>query len=219
MTEIEEHPILFNGEMVRVILDGRKTQTRRPVSPQPSSGVQWNPIVLNGYAGWTDGHGSPLHCPFGENGDQLWVRETWKMSSEGKHYHSGTMHLYVDYRAGRRSGWGQQQSEFAINDNLSHRAWGKVAAGRWRPSIHMPRWASRITLEVTAVRVERLQEISHDDALAEGIDPEAPYNNYATGSIYRDTFASMWDSIYAVRGYGWSTDPWVWVVEFKRASK
>jgi len=194
MTTTKERPILFSGEMVRAILDGRKTQTRRVIKPHPSSGVRWSPVVFAGHGGWTDGHGAPLRCRYGGPDDLLWVRETWQ-----------------DLRP--------HQERVVYAATL-----GDVVT-KWRPSIHMPRWASRITLRVVDVRVERLQGISHKDAQAEGIYPNAAgYLNAASpfdGCLKHDyvtAFRSIWNSINAARGYDWETNPWVWVVEFEKVT-
>ncbi len=186
-------PVLFSGEMVRAILDGRKTQTRRIIKPQPADdeGNVWVGRILGpemyepeAYDRYGEAYpGKPIYgiydeygewgikCPYTPD-DTLWVRETW--ATPGNYDH--------------------------IKPSLLGEA--------------MPRWASRITLRVTAVRVERVQDISHEDALAEGSAPDAPYNNYGTGSKYRDTFAQLWDLINEKRGYGWNDNPWVWVIEF-----
>ena len=142
--------------------------------------------------------------PYGQPGDQLWVRESWAYHPDGKDKE-------ILYRA-TDSGWDDN------NTGL-----------RWKPSIHMPRWASRIQLEVTDVRVERVQEISEEDAKAEGIsdggclncgnssDPEACGCDYPKPD-FRDSFANLWDSINAKRGYSWESNPYVWVVEFERVT-
>ena len=119
------------------------------------------------------------YCPYGKTGDQLWVRETWRVN--------GNAHDYA--RAGKESVFYRADEDWNVD------------AG-WRPSIFMPRWASRITLEVTDVRVERLQNVSHEDGRAEGFDS-------------LDGFALLWDRINEKRGYGWHANPWVWAVEFR----
>lgn len=172
---MKERPILFSGPMVRAILEGRKTQTRRVVKPQPAHiagiGTVLNIDTITGKA-----------CPYGKPGDRLWVRETW----DGVRLDGGG--ALVSYRA---------DGDKPVTDD-----------GRWHPSIHMPRWASRITLEVVSVRVERLQEISEEDAMAEGV---ALAENYR-GPVAH--FASLWEQI---NGLGsWNANPWVWVVEFRR---
>jgi hypothetical protein len=200
-----ERPIPFKGEMVRAILDGRKTQTRRvmKVQPWPDSLVtveHYHPTVINRHgdmqpgkeifgAHWDDGEFG-LRCPYGPPGDTLWVRETWAPLP-------GCVVLNVAfYRA----------DTIATPEDV-----------RWRPSIHMPRWASRITLRITDIRVERLQDISEDDARAEG----CPYPaEWAGKFVDRDEtaktwFKSLWNKI---NGPGaWDESPWVWVISFERA--
>lgn len=177
---MKERPILFSGPMVRAILNGTKTQTRRIVKPQPvhidGLGTVMNPSVITGNS-----------CKHGKPGDTLWVRETWA------------------HRALRVSGpEGYGCPVFRADDvdrRLPSGPYNRV--DRWRPSIHMPRWASRITLQITAVRVERLQDISEEDAIAEGVEFGA-----------KESYRTLWDSI---NGAGaWDANPWVWVIEFKR---
>jgi len=165
---MKERPILFSGPMVRAILEGRKTQTRRIVKPQP--------LRDRGVMAFNDGEHPQMRCPYGKPGDRLWVRETWCPDVEPY--------------------------------TFRYKADGDEPLERWRPSIHIPRWASRITLEVVSVRVERLQNISEDDALAEGI------TLVERGTSPVDQFNKLWESI---NGPGsWEANPWVWVVEFKR---
>lgn len=156
-----ERPILFSGEMVRAILAGRKTQTRR---------VIWAIRRVTG-------------CPYGEPGDRLWVRERFYVQPE----------LWAE-------GHGPQPVEYAADVADPRMVEDYVG----KPSIHMPRWASRITLEITGRRMQRVQDISEADAAAEGV-----------GS--REEFAALWDAINVKRGYAWVTNPLVWVIEFKRA--
>ena len=220
-------PILFNSEMVRAILDGRKTQTRREVKARKG----W-PIDFVGGAGdindpscwgfenpeygeWfflePDGHGHKIPNPYGEVGDLLWVRETWK---EGFTY--GGEYPAVFYRA---TGDGYIGSEDYPPSDVSAGKFGVAKPGpycsaphviKWKPSIHMPRWASRLTLEITNVRVERLQDISKSDAEAEGFKlPPAEGQGFAIGA--RTNFRHTWQSIYQ----NWDANPWVWVIEFK----
>lgn len=199
---MKEHPILFNGEMVRAILDGRKTQTRRVIKGRPNK-IFWNSVVYNGYGGWTDEHGTPFRCPYGVPEDNLWVRETWAPHADDES--EKVKRPLIFYRA----------------DGDDRR--GNPHINRWRPSIYMPRWASRITLGIIDIRAGRLQDISDLDALAEGIYwddccPPEVSNGYCPGAFDRpsESFAYLWDSINAKRGYGWDTNPWVWTVEFKR---
>ena len=174
-----ERPILFSGDMVRAILDGRKSVTRRVVKPQPAAGVRKSVFVPSGLE---DGHGKeirPRYFP----GDRLWVRETWAPRGE--------------YKA---TPWA-----------------GATGKAKWTPSIHMPRWASRITLEVTGVRVERVQDITEDGAKAEGFsaDPRCKVGfNFPRPHQARDAFAGTWIDLYGEES--WNKNPWVWVVEFKK---
>ena len=206
---INEKPILFNGEMVRAILEGRKTQTRRVIKPQPSD---------QGHIG---------ECPYGQPGDKLWVRETWSevwtYSGSGSYpavcYRSDQVgfigcesHPVRKVRAGKYS-----EPDVSVPQNM-----------KWHPPTHMPRWASRITLEVTDVRVERVQDITPSDCEQEGVTGKTlsspvrgePYEEYQNGDglIYTDpkcAFAALWNSIYDKRGCGWDKNPWCWVIEFK----
>ena len=189
-----EKPILFSGEMVRAILDGRKTQTRRVIKPQPSAGVRRSVFVLSGLE---DGHGRELRCPYGRPGDTLWVRETW------------ASHKYMD---------DTKPSEFTVGAQMLP-VWYRAdnaqsdERGKWRPSIFMPRWASRITLRVVGVRVETLWDMTVSKMIAEGV---AEIENNDKHPL--TPFITLWDSINADRGYAWYTNPWVWVVEFEEVS-
>ncbi len=183
---MSEHPILFSAAMVKAILEGRKTQTRRVIKPQPIHNIKHRE-----YIAVIDG--SKKQCPYGQPGDRLWVRETWQLSEEAGMYYPETGRLP------------DTLCEYAADYSEVERKDG----GPWKPSIFMPRWASRITLEVVKVRVERLQDMSYEDAVAEGID-----HIYPQGRLQ---FRMLWDSINAKRGYGWDVNPWVWVVEFKSA--
>jgi len=213
-----ERPILFNGEMVRAILEGRKTQTRRMVKPQNCNRIFWNPIVLNGYGGWTDDHGNPVPCPYGKPGDRVWVRETWQVVQSWQEYGAwfrdetdGDTEELEDEVARGASDLVFQATDPSILV-LDHPL---VATHpiRWRPSIHMPRWASRITLEVTDVRVERVQEMKRSDAFLEGC-PLHIAGHDGNIEAAHNWFRTLWDSINAKRGYGWDANPWVCVVEF-----
>lgn len=222
---MKEHPILFTGEMVRAILDGRKTQTRRVVkrAPPPEFGldsttqfVPWIGDPSGRHWVWTARECDWwLTCPYGPPGDHLWVRES--VLPIGAHPDPGAAACgaRVFYRA----------------DHFDHE-WADLAKDsgeRWRPSIHMPRWASRITLEVTNVRVQRVQEITEADAIAEGVGhgflmnggwPDYQHITNGVCELTHDTaemsFASLWNSINAKRGYLWESNPWVWAVTFQR---
>ena len=184
-------PILFKDEMVRAILDGRKTQTRRVMKPQPEGGLDFTPFAPFGVV---NGKGNPLICRHGQPGDRLWVRETWQhLHNEGQ-------------KADQFEQWQQNSIDcFYLADESSPN--NKPMSGRWRPSIHMPRWASRITLEITDVRVERLQDISNEDAVAEGIGTPCDMRYAAL-----DAFKPLWESINGPDS--WEANPWVWVIEY-----
>lgn len=213
-----DRPILFNAPMVRAILAGTKTQTRRVVKPQPiqkelsiqervilgrfvRTGTVWN--YAPGISTVTAGECVPADwaekkSPFGQPGDLLWVRETWRVGSCDRNT--------LWYSAGGPGG--VKVLEGTTADKLARRNLGDYN----KPSLHMPRWASRITLEVTGVRVELLNDISRGDAMAEG----CPFPNMAAGPDPRDWYAELWDDI---NGPGsWSANPWVWVVEFQKVN-
>lgn len=207
---MKERPIIFSAPMVRTILGGQKTQTRRPVKPVGAHeifafiGRDDRPT---GEFGWCS---SPryvtkhIHCPYGQPGDRLWVRETWQAWTE-----------FNNVRADAISAEGRLR--------LNYPADGNTWNARIRRSIHMPRWASRITLEITNVRVERLQNISDEDAIADGIEQVDALNGTPLWRLYGkepwntvspiQSYQSLWQSIYGAAS--WS-DPWVWVIEFRR---
>lgn len=206
---MKESPIIFNAPMVNAILDGRKSQTRRVIRPQPevkmdgeafpdgSGGYTWEP-VLPSWCRW----------PF-QIGDYLWVREACRAEELGDDTENPGLDG-VRYRA--------DNAFIPIeNSRESSERWMQLHAyggnGCWVPSIHMPRWASRITLEITGIRVERVQEISADDIPAEGT-PDTPHDSGCLVAE-RQSFVDFWNSINAKRGFGWDANPWVWVVEFK----
>ena len=206
-----EKPILFSGPMVRAILAGRKTQTRRVVK---GLGKRWPLVNLRlvgggqdtDYSGrfddpyswgWPyaeDGVHAPLGswlewCPYGKPGDSLWVREAWARTTV-------CGQPWIVYRtADTRTDYG----------------------GPWKPGIHMPRHACRLELEVTAVRVQRLQAISEDDAAAEGVEPLLVPPDGGSAP-YAEGYRVLWDSLNDARGFGWIENPWVWVVEFKNSA-
>ena len=212
---MKERGMIFNAEMVRAILDGRKTQTRRIMKKQPepskaregdfyfpcnkmqsmvhvSDFIPGNSMIPDAQEFFSK------CCPFGEVGDRIWVRETWARYNINQDSHD------MAYRATTPEDWPEE--------------------GRWRPSIHMPRWASRITLEITGVRVERLQSISPNDASREGLIKLPATGRYCLnqGDQYfggashdaREVFSWLWESIYGAES--WQSNPWVWVIEFKR---
>lgn len=209
-----ERPILFSGPMVRAILDGRKTQTRRVIKPQPPS-IAPSKIECD-HIGCGEGGGFGFFdddrdyvCPYGQPGDRLWVREKWGLWHPIEKCCLPTFE-YEDYD--------KETHQAKLDPTYSLRyASDGAECERWRPSIHMPRWASRITLEITGIRVERVQEISEADAMAEGVDREpGTYSAEFKLHGYVSAFATLWDLINAKRGYGIDSNPWVWVVEFRR---
>ncbi|WP_312624944.1 hypothetical protein [Scandinavium sp.] len=225
---MKERGMIFNAEMVRALLDGRKTQTRRPMKSdcmdigERDDGSRWPWREHN------DGGDYWYPCPFGEVGDRIWVRETWSVVSHS--FNDGG--LMIDYVPDRPAKAVHEQpfgngyySGHAIYATDGDFTWGDddgCVDGRscWKPSIHMPRWASRITLEITDVRVERLNSISQEDAQAEGMELTGWRPTYSDpdsgGEVWTpyDNFAQLWESIYGEEG--WKDNPWVWVIEFKR---
>ena len=199
---MKARPILFNTDMVQAILAGRKTQTRREAknifaAPRFRSG--WKAVRADGKSAVsTDAPAGLLGeaCPFGYPGDLLYVRETFRVFDS-----SAECACYDHCVCSRHNGKPMYFADgFCTKDDY-----------KWNPSIHMPRWASRLTLEITDVRVERLQEISEEDAEAEGVN-RAPGGNFGTDSYSSKTaFCILWDSIYS----NWNANPWVWCVEFK----
>jgi len=200
---MKERPILFSAAMVRAILEERKTQTRRPLKDQPLDVIPM--LVLHEWCGLMSkepARGAVFGCRYGVPGDRLWVKEThwrfgwwikngwtkkgkqaWKFAADGLHKHAAFTPPHH-------------------NPSRTEKGWHK------RPSIFMPRWASRITLEITAVRVERLQDITHEDAACEGVQ------DVNTGDFITP-YATLWDKINR-KTHPWPINPWVWVITFKR---
>ncbi|MBX4678098.1 ASCH domain-containing protein [Klebsiella pneumoniae] len=234
---MKEHGMIFNGEMVRAILDGRKTQTRRP--------IKWKQTRFTEIGEREDGSKWPWSedaehacdfwhpCPFGAVGDRIWVRETWAtlgnedgccIDWEGnlcKGDERSAARIYrasCEQRPGDYGLWSIPDDAYWKPHTKEHKF-----EGAWRPSIHMPRWASRILLEITDVRVERLNAISEEDATAEGVPPAGsllpdypgtfltPKGDFATAKV---AFQRLWESIYGEES--WKANGWVWVISFKR---
>ena len=187
-----DRPILFSAPMVRALLDGRKTQTRRVLKPQPPEHARYSGIHFASDEPATWFFNSPTG-PFKARvkyveDDQLWVRESFRQGYAETFYSKGLV-----YRADALNALGMD--EYSSRHN-------------WKPSIHMPRWASRLTLTVTDVRVQRVQEIGHDDAVAEGMGIFPP------SMSAQKRFREIWDSLNAKRGYGWDANPWVVALTF-----
>nr|WP_232464328.1 hypothetical protein [Burkholderia ubonensis] len=218
--------------MIRAILEGRKTQTRRVVKlPHNNPLGAWESTTVGGHgtrlangspapelpAIWHTRTGDCLVCPHGNARDQLWVRETHEVRRIGTETLDGgrptRRYAGIAYQAD------DGRAEVDIDLNTFQALDARQSRG-WSPSIHMPRWASRITLEITSVRAERLQSISEPDARAEGVTIEDHHmRGYCAGAFRPPSiraFHDLWDSLNAARGYGWDTNPWVWVVEFKQ---
>ena len=235
---MKERGILMSAPMVLATLDGRKTQTRRIAMPRHDDRTpcaHWSGAMAEGRAAIMSRHcehGSEGRgCPYGAPGDQLWVRETWRPWWDPEEW--ACVQYQADAGVMKPDTWDEQQGFWceSVGDENAERD-AKGMTPRWRPSIHMPRWASRLTLEVVGVRVERVQEITEADATAEGIEMvwlqvgkySNPVRHYRAvpdrqGGLATavEAFSLLWDSINAKRGYGWAENPWVWVIEFKRA--
>lgn len=213
---MKERPILMSGSMVRAIIEGRKTQTRRLAKHPLAMAAK----RIHSYHGQTefdcvlaDETGGIIHCPYGVPGDRLWVRETWcawdtnDEEQEANEVAGNVAHL-VEIGIGR---W-----------HITYRADPRRHAEKWRPSIFMPRWASRITLEIEAVRVERLIEITREDCIAEGVSVVGNPPKWGVEGSGRclcwmqpeGAYRELWESI---NGLGsWDANPWVWVIQFRR---
>jgi hypothetical protein len=203
---MKEYPILFSASMVKAILDGTKTQTRRVVKPRGVSDdvAQWLHAMAKGV---------DMPCPYGKPGDVLWVREAWDFRHWGEP--GNPFRVMVSYGA---DGFQKLcQSPHDWNPMLYNQP-------RWRPSIHMPRWACRIELEIVSVRAERVQEITRNDAKAEGAnfvwrwDASRKPELHKRGLLnpYIANYSVLWDEINEKRGFGWNVNPFVWVIEFQR---
>lgn len=196
---MKERPILFSGAMVRAILEGRKTQTRRVI---PND--WWRCLDPDDE---DDRAAAIPQCPYGVPGDRLWVRETWWQIPEP---------TARQLRDGADT-W--PKVAYAADESDVEREENREFGWKLRPSIFMPRQFSRLTLEITSVRVERVQDISEGDASAEGVyvgaeEPRATSGYYGPRNAYKH----LWDSINAKRGHSWESNPWVWVLEFRRAA-
>jgi hypothetical protein len=249
--------------MVKSILAGVKTQTRRPLrkQPPPECGIHymlgnesWLPVekknpLRHTWEAWAGDlyRNRPKKCmcgafdvvsPFGQPGDRLWVRETFsiqeEVDGEDPPFSDGRPTLRLD---GEYENHSWEQAHYRATDETPEltceheKCEGGPCVHPWHPSIFMPRWASRITLEIMEVRVQRVQEISEEDAIAEGVEKHGefpnitPWKNYQLSpgspgcmnfSIARRSFNSLWDSINAKRGFGWDKNPWVWAITFRR---
>lgn len=198
MSSVSERPILFSGPMVKAVLQGRKTQTRRVVTDRMALDALAPDMFTPEYVVSPENS----YCRYGNVGDRLWVRESMHRDEDG------SWHYSADCETVRVSA--DKKSDMLV--------WAHHKDQDYAPSIHMPRWASRITLDITKIRVERLQDISVTDAIAEGmhhLDHGATSADCAGKFPEVCVFKNLWDSINSERGFGWNENPWVWVIEFK----
>lgn len=217
---VKELPVNFTAEEVRGTLENRKSQFRRVIKPQPThfhkfGGHQPVPCLDKGKVGPTCA--GEMVCPYGLRGGHLWVREAW------------AVHKYYDGRPANGCGpipevaveCREIPDSVRVLPSRAHRSIGEER-GKWRSPVHMPRWASRITLEITDVRVERLQEISINDIQAEGVMPDGvvfePGKRYPVKALDATLvlWKIRWDVLNTKRGYSWESNPWVWVVTFRK---
>jgi hypothetical protein len=198
---MKERPIIFNSEMVKAILEGSKTQTRRPMEIQPGKGEYYQDMDNGCYAYIsTGGMSGDYVCPFGKVGDRLWVRETAYIAP--KHFDYGEGNCLDNENCERIVG-------YCASMSLESERCAKDYGIKKTPSIHMPRWASRITLEITVIRVERVQDITWQDCVKEGFLGDMPMIDS------KHWFEKLWNSIYSKK-YPWESNPWVWIIEFKK---
>ena len=200
-----ELPIIFSTAMVRAILEGKKTQTRRVLLPQPRNGVRNSPFVKSGLE---DLHGykiKPSYYP----GDRLYVRESFCLGKiEEEDLADGyTGQLYVSQCINEND---FIPKEYCLSSDIC------IEEVTWKPSIHMPKKNTRIWLEVTGVKCTRLQDISAMDCIAEGIERSTAIDVHDRTVEEINKYRELWDSLNARRGYGWDKNPWVWVIEFKK---
>lgn len=233
---MNKKPIIFSGEMVRAILDGRKTVTRRVIQPQPPDSCIIGKVNQGYGTWWIEPTGSlwpedkPLKSPFGKAGDRLWVRETFVIEqsetkpTDGRPFEVMTEEeeewaYFGPYRVPhyRATETEPHIVPLDLKDGLDDRT-------RWRPSIHMPRWVSRISLEILNVRVSKLQAINQQQIIDEGVtisieDWEKKWYDKKRDrglNIYLATFIDLWNSLNEKRGFAFDTNPWVWIYHLRR---
>lgn len=233
--QAKERPIIFSGPMIQAILAGRKTQTRRVVKPQPEhwrcdapgmediGGLAWKGRLCeaDAFPGRPPKHSDALEdlCPYGQPGDLLYVKESWRPRSWSAEGGWGEIEYRADGSARQVEGPWSFERMFPFD----------MPPARWRPSTHMPRWASRITLEITGVRVQRLGEISDEDAIAEGIEPKGVgrdgkprwivYGLEHLGQVTTSpawSYERLWDTIHGDGAWVHDKDKWVWAITFRK---
>lgn len=227
-TLVRCRPIIFSGESVRAIIDGRKRQTRRVVkrdkAPECNTLIRRPEAFGTGTEFFMD-MANPMgpilrcNCPYGKLGDRLWVRERWDICQLIRDPTGEAVSRSIDWNA---------TDDMIRWDGVRSKRWHIAYAadgddaheGPWRSPRFMPRWASRLTLEIVSVRVERLQAISEADAIAERFCRQVPkehdHGSWLNDSQPIDAFARTWDALNAKRGHSWAANPWVWVIEFRK---
>jgi len=228
---MRERPILFNGDMVRAILAGQKVQTRRVAKSVMAVHTRTGEALAD-----IDSAGPRVPCPFGQPGDRIWVRETWQhvhpiQVADGRYSQRGYAGIPGPPPVGYRTIY-RADGEYPAIYSLGGEPWpyrslqpferngmqAFVDEPRWTPSIHMPRWACRLVLEITAVRVERLQAISEADAVAEGLS-QTESGSWLPGPCEHPEWAfhQLWAQVYGEPS--WEANPWVWVIEFNKINE
>ena len=228
-SKMTERPILFNDNMVRAILENQKTQTRRVINRllgfgkitafDSSSTDGYNCDFRDNNMRWNSLTKKELlaACPYGQVGDELWCKETWALIEDPSCFRrttiTGIWDLLLDHKTGRPKIESQEEMQMKLIYEADHNDWG----GGWKSPLYMPRKYSRLQLLIKDVRVERLQNISEEDAMSEGVIP-APFTKAGRKShlLHVEAFEELWESINAKRGYPWQFNPWVWVIEFEQ---
>jgi hypothetical protein len=207
---MKERPILVSTPLIRPILTDLKVHTRRLIRLPEGYDLAQNATVSHRHGVWWEVRCEPwetvvVRCPFGVPGDRLWVREAWQIVTGAKAGDLGAVVRYRDMELLSVTMPAQKPMPLGLTWDC------------WRPSIHMPRWASRISLEVTEMRVQRIQEITEEDARAEGVCEHPAARSVVDSGMwtYRAAFRAVWD---AIDPGGWDRNPWVWVVAFKRVA-
>lgn len=201
---MKERPILFTPENVLKVMRGKKWQTRRVIDPQPEERADGWHVETRPRSGYSSESTMrsllPVYCPFGKEGDRLWIRESLYGDGSQWLYRADNTPVLVDPT---------RQAESVT--------WAHHKTTSYASAIHMPRFACRLFLDITSVRVERLQDISHDDMRAEGVRPEHEGSLLWRESL-AERFRQLWDSINGDRGQGWEVNPWVWAITFERVA-